>query len=376
MQPGVAGSSRKFTGAVVREKGGKFLIEELTLAAPHPDEVVVQVCAVGLCHTDIVVRDQYYHVPLPSVLGHEGSGTIVEVGSAVRNLSVGDRVALTYLSCGQCRLCEGGEPSYCENFFPLNFSGGRPDTTTATKDRNGAPVHDHFFGQSSFGTYAIANHRNCVKLSREVPLELVGPLGCGIQTGAGAVLNALRLQPGTSIAVFGAGAVGLSAVMAARVAGATTIIAVDVIDSRLTLAKELGATHVINTMRTDPVKEGQAIAAGGVRYSIETSGLPKVIRQAVDILGIRGECGIIGASPLGTEAAFDTNSHLAMGKSVRGIVEGDSRPDSFIPHLIDLYLRGDFPFDRLVTYYPLSQINEAIEASLSGSTIKAILRMP
>ena len=367
---------RAFRGAVVRSKGGKFLLEDLTLAPPAAEEVLIKVTAAGVCHTDHIIREQYFPTPLPCVLGHEGSGIVEEVGAAVTTLKAGDRVAVTYLSCGHCPQCETGESSYCQHFFALNFGGSRMDGTTSVRDHTGSSVHDHFFGQSTFGTLAIAHQRNCVKVRDDVPLALVGPLGCGIQTGAGAILNSFRVRSGTSVAVFGAGAVGLSAVMAARVAGATTIIAIDVIDSRLTLAKTLGATHTLNAGRTDVVKEVQEITKGGARYSLETSGLPKVLRQAIDAIGVRGECGIIGAAPLGTEASFDIISHLVMGKTLRGICEGDSQPSIFIPQLLELYLQGRFPFDKLVKYYPFAKINEAVDESLSGSTIKAILEMP
>jgi aryl-alcohol dehydrogenase len=366
---------RKFRGAVVRTKGGRFLLEDLTLAPPAPEEILIKVAAAGVCHTDHIIREQYFPTPLPCVLGHEGAGIVEEVGDAVKGFRPGDRVAVTYLSCGTCAQCEAGESSYCRHFFALNFGGSRADGSTSIKSRTGEALHDHFFGQSTFGTLAIAHQRNCVKVRDDVPLELIGPLGCGIQTGAGAILNSFRVRSGTSVAVFGAGAVGLSAVMAARVAGATCIIAVDVLDSRLALAKKLGATHAINAKAVDPVKEIQEITKGGARYSLETSGLPTVLRQALDSIGVRGECGIIGAAPLGTEASFDIISHLVMGKTMRGICEGDSQPNIFIPQLIELYLQGRFPFDKLVTYYPFERINEAVDDSLKGSTIKAILRM-
>ena len=368
--------ARDFQGAVVRTKGGPFAIEDLTLAPPGPEEVLIRVTAAGVCHTDHIIREQYFPTPLPCVLGHEGAGIVEEVGAAVRTLKPGDRVAVTYLSCGTCTQCETGESSYCQHFFALNFGGSRLDGSTAITDRAGERVHDHFFGQSTFGTLAIAHQRNCVKVRDDVPLDLVGPLGCGVQTGAGAILNSFRVRSGTSVAVFGAGAVGLSAVMAARVAGATTIIAVDVVESRLKLALTLGATHTINANNVNPVEAIQEITKGGARYSLETSGLPAVLRQALDAIGVRGECGIIGAAPLGTEASFDIISHLVMGKTMRGICEGDSHPQIFIPQLLELYLQGRFPFDKLVTYYPFVKINEAIDDSLSGTTIKAILQMP
>ncbi|MFD2138223.1 zinc-binding dehydrogenase [Novosphingobium resinovorum] len=193
-------------------------------------------------------------------------------------------------------------------------------------------------------------------------------------TGAGAVLNALDVKAGTSFAAFGSGAVGLSAVMAAKVAGATTIIAVDVTPSRLELAKELGATHVVNSREVDAVKAIKEITGGGVNFTLESSGRPEVLRQAVDALSIRGTCGIVGAPKLGTEASFDVNDVMVPGKKILGIVEGDSVPQVFIPRLVDLFLQGRFPFDKLVGFYKFDQINEAIADSESGKTIKPILR--
>ena len=366
---------RPIKAAVVREKGGEFRIEEGTIGAPGPREVLVRVVATGVCHTDMIIRDQYYPSPLPAVLGHEGSGVVEAVGAGVRGVEPGDHVVMTFMSCGYCVQCEQGHPAHCENFFGLNFGGGRGDGSTATCDAHGHVLHDHFFGQSSFGTLAIAHERNVVKVSKDAPLELLGPLGCGIQTGAGAVLNALQVKAGSSFAAFGSGAVGLSAVMAARVAGATTIIAVDVTPSRLALAKELGATHVVNSRETDAVAAIREITGGGVNFTLESSGRPEVLRQAIDALSIRGTCGIVGAPKLGTEAAFDVNDVMVPGKRIIGIVEGDSVPQLFIPQLVDLYVQGRFPFDKLVGFYAFDQINEAIADSESGKTIKPILRL-
>ncbi|EZP71513.1 MULTISPECIES: NAD(P)-dependent alcohol dehydrogenase [Novosphingobium] len=365
---------RPITAAVVRKQGGDFVIEQASIGAPGPREVLVRVVATGVCHTDMIIRDQYYPSPLPAVLGHEGSGVVEAVGEDVHAVAPGDHVVMTFMSCGYCVQCDQGHPAHCENFFALNFGGGRDDGTTATCDDHGHELHDHFFGQSSFGSFAIAHERNVVKVPKDAPLELLGPLGCGIMTGAGAVLNALDVKAGTSFAAFGSGAVGLSAVMAAKVAGATTIIAVDVTPSRLELAKELGATHVVNSREVDAVKAIKEITGGGVNFTLESSGRPEVLRQAVDALSIRGTCGIVGAPKLGTEASFDVNDVMVPGKKILGIVEGDSVPQVFIPRLVDLFLQGRFPFDKLVGFYKFDQINEAIADSESGKTIKPILR--
>lgn len=360
--------------AVVRESGGPFQLEDLTLESPRRDEVLIRVVATGMCHTDMVVRDQFYPVPLPVILGHEGSGVVEQVGADVTRVKPGDHVVLSFASCGECDTCQRGHPNYCCSFFPLNFGGQRLDGSGAAHDHQ-HPVHDHFFGQSSFATYTIAHHRSVVKVRQDVPLELLGPLGCGIQTGAGAVMNALKVGPGQSFAAFGAGAVGLSAVMAARASGATTIVAVDPKENRLELAKELGATHTVNPTKADPVEAIREFTGGrGVDFTLESSGLPAVLRQAVDALDILGVAGVVGAPAMGVLAHFDWNDLMVPGESIRGIVAGDSIPEVFIPQLIDLYAQGRFPFDRLVKFYPPEQINEAAADSERGDTLKPIIR--
>ncbi|MHA0318270.1 NAD(P)-dependent alcohol dehydrogenase [Sphingomonas melonis] len=367
---------RSITTAVVRNQGAPFAIEEAKIASPQGGEVLVRIVAVGVCHTDIIVRDQYYPVPLPAVLGHEGAGVVEAVGPGVTAVEPGDHVVLSFASCGVCGPCLTGHPAHCGDFFALNFGGGRKDGSTATCDAHGGALHDHFFGQSSFGSFAMAHERNIVKVAKDAPLELLGPLGCGIQTGAGAVLRALEVPSGASFAAFGSGAVGLSAIMAARVAGATTIIAVDVTPSRLDLAKELGATHVVNSRETDAVEAIREITGGGADFTLESSGRPEVLRQAIDALTIRGTCGIVGAPKLGTEASFDVNMVMVPGKRIMGIVEGDVVPQVFIPELIALHAQGRFPFDRLVKFYDFADINQAVADSESGVTIKPILRLP
>jgi aryl-alcohol dehydrogenase len=368
-------SDRTIKAAVVRRKGGPFSIETLTVQEPRADEVLVRIVATGMCHTDIVIRDQVYSVPMPIVLGHEGAGVVERVGAAVRKVAAGDHVVLSYMSCGHCARCAGGEPAYCAKGHPLCFGGAREDGTTAMRDSHEVPVHDHFFGQSSFGTFALANERTVVKVTKDVPLERLGPLGCSIQTGAGSVMNALNVGPGASFVAFGAGSVGLSAVMAARIVGATTIVAVDVIPGRLTLAKELGATHVMNAKQDDPVAAIRDITGGGADFALESTGRPEVVRQAVDALGTRGAFGIVGAAPIGTTASFDMGGLMSPGKSIRGIIQGDSIPELFIPQLIELHRQGRFPFDRLIKFYALDEINQAAADSESGATIKPILRM-
>lgn len=360
----------KSKAAVVNAKSGNFEIAEVELAELRDDEVLVRVVGVGVCHTDLVCRDQLYPVRFPAVFGHEGSGVVEKVGAKVIKLQPGDHVVMTYRACGQCPACKRGDPTHCANIFGCNFGGTRADGS-ATVHRHGLPIFGNFFNQSSFAAYALANEANTVKVPKDAPLELLGPLGCGIQTGAGAVINTLRPAAGSSIAVFGCGSVGLAAIMAARVVGCTTIIAVDLHAGRRDLAKELGATHAYDPQQCNVVEEIQKL--GGADFSLECTGLPAVFRQAVDCLAVPGVCGLVGAAPLGTEVTLDMNS-IMFGRSVVGIIEGQSVPDVFIPTLVELHAQGRLPLEKIVAFYTLDEIDQAVRDSESGKVVKAILR--
>ncbi len=362
----------KIKAAVVREKAGPFILEDIELDKPRPNEVLVRVVATGLCHTDLVARAQYLPVPLPAVLGHEGAGIVEEVGSQVTKVKPGDHVVISYVFCGSCAACKKGMPGWCLDFLRFNFSGMRADGSVTMK-KNGKPIHGSFFGQSTFASHALASEASVVKVPSDVPLEIMGPMGCGIQTGAGGVINSLHPKAGSSIAIFGAGSVGLSSILAAQVSGCTKIIAVDIMDDRLKAAKEFGATHTINGSQTNAVEEIQKITGAGVDYSLECTGIPQVLRQAVDALMIGGVCGLIGVAPMGVEVSLDMQNILN-GRTVKGIVEGDCVSDILIPQLIELYKQGRFPFDRMIKFYSLDQINQAAEDSEKGKTLKAVLR--
>jgi len=361
--------------AVTESQGAPFLVQRVSLGELRSDEVLVRVVASGICHTDLIIRDQWYPVPLPAVLGHEGAGVVEAVGAAVVKVAPGDHVAMSYGSCGACVRCRAGEPWVCHDFYARNFGACRPDGSTALSS-DGRPIHSHFFGQSSFATFAVATERNVVRLSPDVPLDIVAPFGCGIQTGAGAVLRAFRPEAGSSIVVFGTGTVGLSAVMAARVVGCTTIIGVDVRPARLELASSLGATGVVDAGSDDPVEFVRAATGGaGADFSIDTTGVPSVIQQAVYCTAPGGTCGLIGAPPFGTEVSLDVNLVMALGRTVRGIVEGQSVPDVFLPRLIQLWQQGRFPVDRIMTHYSFEDIDRAARDAEEGLVVKPVLRM-
>jgi aryl-alcohol dehydrogenase len=363
------------TAAVVESKCAPFVLQDVEIGELRPDELLVRVAAAGICHTDLICRDQWYPVPFPTVFGHEGAGVVEQVGEAVTEVAPGDPVAMSFHSCGDCRCCAAGLPSYCHGFFEHNFASSRPADGSSALSRNGELVHGHFFGQSSFATHAVANARNVVKLDGSMPLEIAAPLGCGIQTGAGAVLNTLRIPAGASLAVFGVGAVGLAAVMAGVIAGCAPIVAVDIRPARLELARELGATHTVDAVENDPVEAVRRATGAGADYSLEASGSPAVLRQAVDCLAPLGTCGVIGAPAFGTEVSLDVNTILVAGRAVRGVVEGDSVPQTFLPQLVRLWEEGRFPLERLQTYYDFDRIQDAVAAAESGEAIKPVLRM-
>ena len=365
----------KTTVAVVTEKEKKFEFKQVEIDEPKAHEVLIKIVATGLCHTDLSVRDGVLPTHFPVVLGHEGAGIVEKTGSHVTNLKKGDHVVLSYGSCGHCRPCAEGDTAYCLQLEPLNFMNKRQGSEEAIFTTENEKLNGAFFQQSSFGTFAIAHERNTVKVDQEVDLKLLGPLGCGIQTGAGTVMNTLNPKAGTSIAVFGVGSVGLSAIIAAKNAGCAQIIAVDINPERLKLSKELGATYSINSKETDPVKKLMEICTEGVDYAVEASGIKAVAEQAFNALANRGTLAIVGAPAGGTEYAFDANEMINHGKKVRGVVEGDSIVKVYIPRLIELYKQGRFPFDKLVTYYKFEDINTAVEDMKAGKVIKPILEM-
>jgi aryl-alcohol dehydrogenase len=362
----------KISAAIASGPDQPFAIEEIDLDAPRPDEVLVRLVATGICHTDMFFRDL---MPQAAVLGHEGAGVVEAVGSAVTKVRPGDHVVLSYGSCGTCASCDAGAPYYCHEFTPRNMAGTRADGTP-TLTRNSEPLFGNFFSQSSFATYALATEANTVKVRKDAPLELLGPLGCGVQTGAGSVMNGLEPLPGEALVIFGAGAVGLSAIMAANLIGCEPIIAVDPLHARREMAIKLGAHHAIDPAAIDPVDEIMALTGTGALHALECTGIPSVFEQAVKCLAPRGTCGLVGAPAPGSEAGISLGNLLSKGIRIRGLIEGESQIDAFIPHLVDLFLDGLMPFDKLVKFYDFDQINEAVADSLEGRTIKPILRMP
>lgn len=365
----------KITAAVVRSAGGAFALEEVDLADPRPEELLVRVVATGICHADLIARDQRFPIPLPAVFGHEGAAVVEAVGEAVADFEVGDHVLMHFGFCNACRSCRAGRPAYCLEGFRYQFGGARPDGSSAyTQD--GRRINGHFFGQSSFATHSVVHRRNAVKIDPDAPLELLGPLGCGVQTGFGAIVNSLRVPAGSSVVIFGAGAVGLSAVMGAKACGVRRIVAVDVNPERLALALELGATDVIDARSEPDVAAAAREACGGeVEFALETSGRVEVARQAVDALAVGGTAGMVGVTSIESEVTFHQQS-LVHGQTITGILSGDSVPSQFLPRLVDFHRRGMLPLEKIVQTVPFADIEQAAHASEAGEIVKAVLTMP
>ncbi|MEY9945115.1 NAD(P)-dependent alcohol dehydrogenase [Kitasatospora sp. GAS1066B] len=373
--------TRRFGAAVLRSHESRFAVEEVILnAGPADGEILVRIAGCGMCRTDLAVRRSAGRSPLPAVLGHEGAGVVVETGGPDTGLSVGDHVVLSFDSCGHCRNCLGAAPAYCDSFASLNLFGGREENAERFTDAAGGELAPRWFGQSSFAEYAMVPARNAVRVDSSLPIELLGPLGCGFLTGAGAVFNSFGLGPGDTIAVFGAGAVGLAAVMAAAAAGAVAV-AVDRHPERLALAERFGAI---------PLRAGSAdlpslpdlpelpdlpdrirrLTDGGAQFALDTTGSARLINDALRALRPTGHLGLVAR--LHTALPLEPGA-LDRGRRISHICEGDAVPGLLVPRLTGLWQAGRFPFDQLIRTYPLADINEAERDCDAGRVVKPVL---
>lgn len=376
MQGAVPRSGRSTQAALVRAAGAPFELATVELCAPRPDEVVVELEACGVCHADLAAQSGDMPFPLPGVLGHEGLGRVVEVGSGVDEVQVGRRVVVSSAACGRCPQCLAGAPVYCRDWPRLNLFGGARADGSATLENEGAPVHGHFFGQSAFSRHLVAKARAVIPVPEDLPAAVLAPLGCGVMTGVGAATLVLRPAPGDRVAVFGAGAVGLSAVMGLKLTGAAQIIAVDVHDNRLELARDLGATDTVNARHGDPAAEIARLTGGaGLSGAIETSGVASALQAAIASLCARATCVVVAVPADLARAQVDLVDLVSRGVRLVGTNQGDANPRTFIPMLIELHRRGRLPVEKLVASFPFSEINAAAEASHRGSAIKPVLHM-
>ncbi|MFD4292435.1 NAD(P)-dependent alcohol dehydrogenase [Rhodococcus sp. NPDC058505] len=357
--------------AVLTGIGEPVRVRDVEIDTLREDEVLVRIAGVGICHTDLTAAAGGVPIPLPAVLGHEGAGTVEAVGSGVDTLAPGDRVVLSYSACRDCRSCHNGHPAYCRHFAVRNYSGRRLDGTT-TLHMNGAALHGNWFGQSSMASHAVVRAADAVQVSGDLPIELLGPLGCGIQTGAGAVLRVLRPRPGASIVVFGAGAVGLAAVLAAVVAECASIVVVDPLPDRRELALSLGATAAVDSAEADLLRLLRTATGGGADHSVDTVSTQEVLAAATAVLRSPGSCATVGLRGNRNPVTLD-QSALLMGRSVTGVIEGDADPQQFVPELIALWRSGRFPFDRILTPFAFDDLDAAWEAARTGAVVKPVL---
>lgn len=359
----------RFRAAVLRSYESRFAVEEVNLDPGLAEgDILVRIAGCGMCRTDLAVRHSAGRSPLPAVLGHEGAGIVEEVGGPHTGLSRGDHVVLSFDSCGHCPNCLDAAPAYCDSFASLNLFGGRTADAARFTDAAGRELAPRWFGQSSFAEYAVVSARNAVRTDPALPVELLGPLGCGFLTGAGAVLNSFGVGPGDTLVVLGAGAVGLAAVMAATASGAVTV-AIDRHPERLSLAERYGAT-VLPAASADLPGHIRRLTDGGARYALDTTASAPLINDALRSLRPTGHLGLVAR--LRTALALEPGT-LDRGRKISHICEGDAVPGLLIPRLIRLWQAGRFPFDELIRTYPLGAINEAERDCEAGRVVKPVL---
>lgn len=363
----------KIKAIIASETENSFTYSDVEIDAPKPDEILVKIEAVGLCHTDILARQGLYQLGGDAVLGHEGAGIVKQIGGEVTKVKVGDRVGISFRSCGTCPKCESQLAAYCQEFVPLNIMGSRADGSATLKTSKQA-LRSNFFGQSSFATHALTYETNVVVLPKDVPFEIAAPLGCGVQTGAGTVLNSLKCEVGSSLIVTGCGMVGLSAVMAAKINGCKNIIAIEPHEARRQMALEVGATHVIDpNVHEDFETAIRAIVPNGVNYAIDTTGRRQTLDNLTRCFTTQGTLAMVGMTNPDDDFVCAGMQFLASGLTVKGIIEGDSQPDKFIPELIAYYEAGQLPIDKMIKTYPLEDIDTAVHEHHVGECIKAVL---
>jgi aryl-alcohol dehydrogenase len=358
--------------AVLLSEGAAPQLVNVEVREPVGSEALIRVDAVGICHTDVSVAARWPARKLPMVFGHEGVGTVVATGSLAR-IDVGRQVVLTFASCGRCPSCVAAKPAYCDRSTTLNLRGDDADETSALR-LGGVPLRGGFFGQSSFATHVLAGPANTIALTEPLDPALAAPLGCSVQTGVGTVLGATPVGTGDALVVFGAGAVGLSAVMGARIAGCGAIVAVDPKPERRSLAMELGATAVLDPGADDVTAHLPDLTGGGPTVAVDTTALPAVIATALVTLRACGTLALVGLGALNAE--LPVGLILAKGLRVRGVVEGDSDPQVFIPRLAELLRGGELPLEKLVTRFAFDDFGDAWTSAVTGSAIKPVVTMP
>lgn len=359
--------------AVLYEPNKPFKVEEVTLDEPQANEVLVKLVVTGVCHTDLHFLKGEVPQPMPIVMGHEGAGIVERIGPGVTTLKPGDHVVMMVsFSCGKCRFCAEGRPTRCVENLPIMTYATLPGG--GKRLRKGDQELHHLFGLACYAEYTVVHERSAIKVRDDAPFEVICPLGCGVSAGIGAAINSTGIRPGESIVIYGCGGVGLSAVMGAKLAGAGILIAVDILDRKLEMAKELGADHVINASQQEPVAKVMELTGGGADYALECIGNVDVMAQAFGSIQNGGKCIIVGMAPIGTALNIQSYEFL-LGKNIVGTVQGEIRAAVDIPRYVDLYMNGKLPIDKLITKsYSLDEINDAFGAFERGEVIKSVIR--
>jgi S-(hydroxymethyl)glutathione dehydrogenase/alcohol dehydrogenase len=356
--------------AVLNSFNGKFDVEDIAIGRPVGREVLVEVKACGLCHSDLHLAEANFGTPLPAVLGHEVAGIVREIGPLVRDVAVGDHVVGSLIqSCGHCLSCVGGRSFQCDNPDETLRSPAEGQRLT----RNGTPVATGW-GTAGFAEQTLIHENQLVAISKEVPFAQASLLGCSVITGAGAVVNSAALRPGQSVAVIGVGGVGLNAIAGARLAGASSIIAIDLQPEKEVLARKFGATHFVAAADGDPVEAVRSLSGGGVDHAFEVIGLTKTTQQAVAMTRKGGGAYLIGLHRPGIETALQGLDMIVRQVHVQGVYMGSSNIKHDVPMYAELYLQGRFNLDDLISRaINIGEINEGYADLKRGSIARSVI---
>lgn len=366
------GRQTTMKAAVLYELNQPVTIEELELEKPKEREVLVKLVASGVCHSDLSVTNGTIPLPLPIVLGHEGAGIVEEIGSGVTAVKPGDHVVLSWVpNCGRCSFCVVGRPYLCQA-RALTRGGTMLDGTRRL--RKGTQEYNHMLGVSTMAEYTVVPEISIVPIDPDIPLKEAALIGCGVMTGVGAVINTAKVEPGSQVAVFGAGGVGLNVIQGAVLASAETIIAVDLLDRKLEFAKQFGATHLINASTENPVEKIKEITEGGVDYAFEAIGSGAVIAQAYQSTRRGGTAVVIGVAAPDAQVSIPANTLVLEEKTLKGSYYGSARVWVDIPRLARLYKARKLKLGELVTcVYALEEINEAFGDLEKGENARGII---
>jgi len=355
--------------AVVRE-AGKLSVEELTIDTPSEGELKIRMKATGVCHSDLSVIEGKLPLPLPCVIGHEGAGIVEQVGEGVTRFVEGDHVVLSYIpACGECNACHNHRPHLCTS----GQMTGKMLDGTARVHSDGEDLNVmQFLG--CMAEYAVVPQTSAIKIEKDIPLDKAALVGCAVMTGVGAAINTAKIEPGSSVVVFGCGGIGLSIIQGARLAGANKIIAIDVADNKLEMAQNFGATHIINSERDAPVEKVHELTGDGADYSFEAVGIPLLMEQAHAAIRRGGTAVIVGVAALTDMVSFNALTLAMSAKTIKGCIYGDANPPVDFPRLLDLYKSGKLNLDDMVSRtYSIDEAPQAFEDMKNNANARGVI---